>query len=780
MLLFGGSALVACDDGGGPATPADRGVDARPADAAPDAVVDARVDGGRDAAPADAARDARPSADAALDAAPPQDAAPDAGPDGSLDATPDARADAAVADGGADATSDAAPDAAPPPDVPRPPFAGEAACTPDDGCGCVLGVCAGSPPDVPAAAACGDDAPAPAELACHARPPVARTGPPQITVRGRLAPLHGAGAAAGLRVRVYDAAGFDVAPCRDAGVQAVDLAGGRALTEACVDRRADRPEILLAQAVSAPCADAAGECFTLEDVATDRWLVYRVDGPGFAPTYSVGHFVRPCIGEGATDCGADACDLRTDGRSIWAEVTLAPVPDAAWMGLPRAAGRPAVALRDAFVFGQVRDCARRPSAGATVHLARPAALPPVYYDDLAPAAEAAHTGPGGRFTVFDAPAGPQVLLARTAERVLALQPFFALPDAAVDVRVGPRQSVDPTAPVEHCANDLDDDDDGDIDCGDPACDGVCGSVERCGDGRDNDADGLSDCADASCAGALHCQRRAAAGPWSPAARTVRLDVPLDSQDARDRGCRLAGLNAGAGLRGLVQQSPDALDAFLRPDEDGVIPFVQLGWVRDWPVGRPLDELAAVDLWFFEGRQVDGGFAPAPSGFEGDDPSAPARVRFEGLSVGPGGRVAGGPSTFEVPLNLAEAQGASLSIELAQATVHGRVGAAEQGFALRDGRIEGYLSVAEIDRWIETLIALCDAPDAPARCAELRRFVLDQPVPAIRDLVLFFVGDADARLAPEGPTPCNPAIEPGCDAVSVCLFFSMDPVSVVDE
>ncbi|MCA9559198.1 MAG: hypothetical protein KC583_11630, partial [Myxococcales bacterium] len=291
---------------------------------------------------------------------------------------------------------------------------------------------------------------------------------------------------------------------------------------------------------------------------------------------------------------------------------------------------------------------------------------------------------------------------------------------------------------------------------------------------------LSDCADASCAGALHCQRRVAGGRWSPAARTVRLDVPLDSQDARDRGCRLAGLNAGAGLRGLVQQSPDALDAFLRPDEDGVIPFVQLGWVRHWPMGRPVDELAAVDLWFLEGRQVDGGFAPAPGAFEGDDPANPARVRFEDLSVGPGGRVAGGPSTFEVPLNLAEAQGASLAIELVQATVHARIGAAEQGFALRDGRIEGYLSVDEIDRWIETLVALCDAPDAPARCAELRRFVLDQPVPAIRDLVLFFVGDADARLAAAGPEPCNPALEPDCDAVSVCLFFAMDPVSVVAE
>ena len=54
-----------------------------------------------------------------------------------------------------------------------------------------------------------------------------------------------------------------------------------------------------------------------------------------------------------------------------------------------------------------------------------------------------------------------------------------------------------TPAVEDCANGVDDDRDGAVDCADEDCDGGC--PEDCADGRDNDGNGAIDCDDRGCA-----------------------------------------------------------------------------------------------------------------------------------------------------------------------------------------------------------------------------------------------------------------------------------------
>jgi subtilisin-like proprotein convertase family protein len=60
------------------------------------------------------------------------------------------------------------------------------------------------------------------------------------------------------------------------------------------------------------------------------------------------------------------------------------------------------------------------------------------------------------------------------------------------------ETCTPCAPAENCANGIDDDGDGKIDCADSDCSGSPSCVEACGDLIDNDADGLTDCADPDC------------------------------------------------------------------------------------------------------------------------------------------------------------------------------------------------------------------------------------------------------------------------------------------
>jgi peptidoglycan hydrolase-like protein with peptidoglycan-binding domain len=66
-----------------------------------------------------------------------------------------------------------------------------------------------------------------------------------------------------------------------------------------------------------------------------------------------------------------------------------------------------------------------------------------------------------------------------------------------------------------CADSIDNDADGDVDCEDSQCDGVgsCehGAEESCADSTDNDGDGLADCADADCADYFACGASETAG-----------------------------------------------------------------------------------------------------------------------------------------------------------------------------------------------------------------------------------------------------------------------------
>lgn len=56
----------------------------------------------------------------------------------------------------------------------------------------------------------------------------------------------------------------------------------------------------------------------------------------------------------------------------------------------------------------------------------------------------------------------------------------------------------PPPPTEQCANFLDDDEDGAVDCADSDCAGIIACMEDCTDGMDNDADGLTDLEDEDC------------------------------------------------------------------------------------------------------------------------------------------------------------------------------------------------------------------------------------------------------------------------------------------
>lgn len=104
-----------------------------------------------------------------------------------------------------------------------------------------------------------------------------------------------------------------------------------------------------------------------------------------------------------------------------------------------------------------------------------------------------------------------------------------LPPADLTPLVDLSMPPDLAPPVEtNCANGIDDDGDGKIDCADSDCNAkACGTgctcaggakkETRCNDGVDNDGDGKVDCADSDCLGQVCAKGVGAAGICSAGA-----------------------------------------------------------------------------------------------------------------------------------------------------------------------------------------------------------------------------------------------------------------------
>ena len=120
---------------------------------------------------------------------------------------------------------------------------------------------------------------------------------------------------------------------------------------------------------------------------------------------------------------------------------------------------------------------------------------------------------------LDAGLRPRPFELRRRVAAAAVPMAIGLSSLAVGGCPGPNQGstmVEPPAP-EHCADGMDNDGDGRVDCADDDCelDSVCGepvaiyaappaAEANCGDGVDEDRDGRADCADDDCATAAAC------------------------------------------------------------------------------------------------------------------------------------------------------------------------------------------------------------------------------------------------------------------------------------
>jgi subtilisin-like proprotein convertase family protein len=163
------------------------------------------------------------------------------------------------------------------------------------------------------------------------------------------------------------------------------------------------------------------------------------------------------------------------------------------------------------------------------------------------------------------------------------------PDAAIPDPDG--APPDAELPPENCDNDLDDDGDHFVDCGDDDCalEEHCQPEMACNDGEDNDRDGDTDCNDGDCAAAINCLPE---GLCSNGA-----DDDLDGDmDCDDDDCELMCLAGCTDDDDLIVLPATGLPQTVDTTDVAVdFPITMSGWVRGIAVRFTIPHTFPADL-----------------------------------------------------------------------------------------------------------------------------------------------------------------------------------------
>ncbi len=270
-------------------------------------------------------------------------------------------------------------------------------------------------------------------------------------------------------------------------------------------------------------------------------------------------------------------------------------------------------------------------------------------------------------------------------------------------------------------------------------------------------------------------------PWAPTARLVHLDIPGDAEAARDAGCRVWGSGGGSHLATLIALSGDLSERVTR-DADDQIDLVLLAHLDGWGAEIGANAASPVDLAFYLGiqepvRLQEEAFWLSRRSFVDGEPNRGPANRFPRAEIA-GGRLAAGPSTFRLELEVDRAVPLTLRFD-ATRIYAGLDYTRADGLSLDGGRIEGYLSRDALIAVVTQIQTACDAADPPDACATVSAFLrFDRPPDEGADTLATLFGGYDAHLEEDRPGRCEPRRAGDCNSIGVCMLFEAAAAEVL--
>ena len=262
------------------------------------------------------------------------------------------------------------------------------------------------------------------------------------------------------------------------------------------------------------------------------------------------------------------------------------------------------------------------------------------------------------------------------------------------------------------------------------------------------------------------------GDYCPSARLSGLTIPTDPAMATASGCRLSSDKNGTGLSGLLALAGGDLDtnAFVTPDDEGVIELVLLNHLAGWAAGMSGNNAGSLTANFYTGVQSeDGTFMVDPVSLNEEGKaiiSFEETVVTDGLYLTP-------RADFIVDLPIAELP---LQLRLSQTEISGFVTTDSTGFNMTEGVLGGYLTKAAIIELIDGINAVCAGDTPPELCGTVESFLSGD---AETDLALLvpLIGGFDSAVAADGSTSACSSDNPDCNAISVCILVEMESAAV---
>jgi hypothetical protein len=272
----------------------------------------------------------------------------------------------------------------------------------------------------------------------------------------------------------------------------------------------------------------------------------------------------------------------------------------------------------------------------------------------------------------------------------------------------------------------------------------------------------------------------------PASRIIRLDIPSSASNARLSGCRVVGRNAGSGLSGVFAILGTNLTDQLQANNTGHIPLVLLSRFLDWQIGLTAGEYGGGALEFYLGYGVgDNVFGINEMSYVENSNPPRSSIRFDSVFSG---------ADFETSSGQFMLETASFSlpflVELELAWLDGSVNVTDEGVAMAETTLNGYLSFSSVRRIVMAIQTFCNQAPNDSFCEAANRFLDGDPsTPELdgdtsqiaRDVILPLMRNLDVRLEGDQAMECDAFCDGGdcieCNAVSVCAVVESEPVEI---
>ena len=266
---------------------------------------------------------------------------------------------------------------------------------------------------------------------------------------------------------------------------------------------------------------------------------------------------------------------------------------------------------------------------------------------------------------------------------------------------------------------------------------------------------------------------ATAGTYAPTSRVTSLTVPSNTVESAEFGCQSVGAQQGSGLSGLLGLLNVELNDFYDINSANVVH--QLLHLDGWTAGLRGDEVDNLSLNLYGGVLQGGQMSVDSSSFDGQ---GNAQTQFSAQVNGCELEASGAEFTI-VPGGDDAAIPILGSLAMSNVNIFATLAVDDTGVAMSQGTVNGYIHRDALVDLVRLLKVECASDNRPSYCAQIPAFLLNDQFTAESATDNFLapvLRNYDTQITANG-MPLGGCAGGTCNAISVCLAFSADPIQV---